>query len=251
MNRLFIIANGPSLRETNLELLEGEEAWGMARIHLLYPETSWRPTRYWWSDHPQHGEHLDDILFHMAQGYDCWFRRDVVDILRGDYKPRGEWVEEAYDKGILPVEVPDYVHAWDYCVHHNSARVGDLNWPDGWHLGFDKVKGGDPADVKLCKFGSGVSAMLQEAWLEGFDPIYVVGADLGFKPRKRGAPDECHFTSDYNNDYYDEYHAWQDNEGHQLLYKYAREWMGDGRVLNATKGGFLKTIPRVDYEGLF
>ena len=44
--RIFLVGNGPSLNNMNLDLLENEYSIGMNRIELLYPTTKWRPTHY-------------------------------------------------------------------------------------------------------------------------------------------------------------------------------------------------------------
>jgi len=44
--RCFIVANGPSLKKTNLDLLNGEITFGMNRIYLYFSEISFRPTYY-------------------------------------------------------------------------------------------------------------------------------------------------------------------------------------------------------------
>ena len=233
--RLFIVANGPSLNETNLDLLIGEESWGMARVHLLYKNTQWRPTRYWWSDHPQNQHDMDDVLFHLEQGYDCWYRRDVCEIIAGEYVPAGGWEPE-------PQSLPEHVTSWDYCVHHNSALFGDEHWPkDGWHMD------------TLCKYGSGVNVMLQQGCLEGFNPIYVIGADLGYKAREFGEPDINHFDPTYHSRLVEPSRAQRENEGHQVLYADARRWADAHgiQIVNATIGGDLKTLPRIEYDTLF
>ena len=42
--RCFIVANGPSLLKTNLDLLENEYTFGMNRIYLNFERSSFRPT---------------------------------------------------------------------------------------------------------------------------------------------------------------------------------------------------------------
>ena len=47
--RAFLIANGPSLAHTNLDLLEDETTIAMNRISQMYDKFSWRPTYYLFS----------------------------------------------------------------------------------------------------------------------------------------------------------------------------------------------------------
>jgi hypothetical protein len=44
--RCFIVANGPSLKKTNLNLLANEVTFGLNRIYLLFENTGFRPTYY-------------------------------------------------------------------------------------------------------------------------------------------------------------------------------------------------------------
>lgn len=44
--RCFIVANGPSLRNTNLDFLINETTFGLNRIYLYFSETAFRPTYY-------------------------------------------------------------------------------------------------------------------------------------------------------------------------------------------------------------
>jgi hypothetical protein len=44
--RCFIVANGPSLKVTNLELLQNEFSFGLNRIYLYFDQISFRPTYY-------------------------------------------------------------------------------------------------------------------------------------------------------------------------------------------------------------
>ena len=42
--RAFVIGNGPSLSPGDLDLIQGEVSLASNLIHLIYPQTSWRPT---------------------------------------------------------------------------------------------------------------------------------------------------------------------------------------------------------------
>ena len=235
--RIFLIGNGPSLAWTPLDLLIGEESWGMARVHLIYGSTQWRPTRYWWSDHPQNAQDMADVLWHMEQGYPCWYRSDVCQIITGEYKPAGGWAPE-------PRELPQHVHPWRYCIEHNAGlirdpRTGgvDLRRPAGWHLG----------DGVLCKYGSGLNPMLQQAYLEGYSPIYLVGVDLGFQESTL-EHDPNHFTAAYHSRAVEPERAAVDNDTHVDFHGHAREWCAPRgvHIYNATLGGSLEVFPRVD-----
>lgn len=258
--RIFLVGNGPSLAYTDLSLLIPEISWGMAEIQLIYPSTKWRPSRVWWNDHPQDVRHIESILYHVAQGYPCWIRKDVVDILTGEYDVRDRlgrsWGSEAYSAGLLPYAGDlSHVHGWDFCRQHNAGFIrfldedGEVRPDDrhseGWH---------DIENGLLCKYGSGLNCMLQQAVIEGYNPIYLLGCDLGFKGvALTGADDPDHFSPDYNRRVREGYRALMDNETHIDFHTHARDWTeANGfKIYNATPGGELEVYERVDYESLF
>ena len=95
--------------------------------------------------------------------------------------------------------------------------------------------------------------MLQQAYKEGFNPIYLVGCDLGFEGRASGADDQDHFSPDYNRRYASEARAQVDEETHIELHTQAYCFLASRSVeiYNATVGGQLEVYPRVVYEELF
>ena len=96
--------------------------------------------------------------------------------------------------------------------------------------------------------------MLQQAVREGFNPIYLLGADLGFVGRDGlGSPDPDHFSPVYNTRWADRVRAHMDNETQVDMHEHAKAWCDERniQVLNATLGGKLKVYPRVDFYSLF
>lgn len=175
MKRLFIVGNGPSLLEHDLDSLMGEETWACNRIHLLYGTTEWRPTRWWWTDHPQVAWQLRDIFDAVHREKLCWLRSDICEMLTGAYRPFGnEW--------NFYKELPPHVHSWAFCNEHLASRVTEPNWPKVYHW---------PTDGSLCKVGTGVSVMIAQAVHEGYDRLYLLGCDAGF------SPDLHHFDPEY------------------------------------------------------
>ena len=182
MKRLFVLGNGPSLLEHDLDSLMGEETWACNRIHLIYPLTAWRPTRWWWTDHPQVAWQLQDIFDAVDREKLCWPRRDIGDMLLGDYRPFGAMAPSG---NPWPFRKPldAHVHAWEFCNNHLASRVTDHNWPKKFHW---------PEDGSICKIGTGVSAMMAQAMTEGYDRIYLLGCDAKFTPGGKN-----HFDDNY------------------------------------------------------
>lgn len=195
---------------------------------------------------------MDDVLWHIEQDYPCWVRRDVCEIITGDYIPSGpndsgRWVHPAL-WAPEPRSLPSNVTSWDYCVPHNAGFIRtadgdeDIRRPEGWH------------DGPLCKYGSGYNVMLQQAARENYNPIYLVGADLGYVGRDEvEEADPDHFDPRYNTRWADTVRAGMDNETQNDMHTHAREWCEPRgiKIFNASLGGSLEVYPRVDFESLF
>ncbi len=244
--RLFLIGNGPSLRDTNLDLLIGEESWAMNRIHLIYDKTDWRPTRWFWADMPQRDYHRVDIGWHINSNlYPCYVRHDVLK------QAAGLW--PGFDKYA---DTEDCV-PWVHCKHHSAVVWGGDKVPNEWHLTHDlqgfESEMPNPYPYLICKFGSGFSALIQMAVLEGYAPIILVGVDGNLKPTVDGV-DYSHFDTAYWTDYMvTQEEADRTNLGlwhsHQMAHDYAAE--NGITILNATPDSQFTMWESVEYDALF
>ena len=269
VSRLFIIGSGPSLRETPLHLLTGEESWGMGRINKVYWRTPWRPTRVFWSDNIRE-ETLPDVLEHLDEGYDFYCRGMVSGALDGSYVSgplgRSPWVivpiyhhgppdrvkippAWAIDRHPLsyrpPDSLPSRIHNYEFCNEHSMNNVMKLpgHRPTSWR---SDVNGG------YCRFGGTFQVALMHAVEEGYNPIYVVAADLGFTAGGMG-DHRNHFTDDYQVIEYDEFKATGKNRAMAIAHSRAREYAEERgiKIYNAGMGGSLEAYERVDFNSLF
>jgi hypothetical protein len=78
--RCFIIANGPSLTNTNLELLENEITFGLNRIYLYFNNTSFRPTYYLAVNELVLEQFSDEIRQLEMPKFLNWNRRSLFDL---------------------------------------------------------------------------------------------------------------------------------------------------------------------------
>ena len=224
------MGNGPSLSDTQMGLLIGEQSWATGRIHLLYDRTFWRPTRYWSAEHITTDQQKEDFIFHIDQGYECWVRRDLV------------------TKYLS--HVADNVTPWSPCPGGHTGALKYL--PDGkLNTRFPKVWHTDPGENWLCKAGPTFNVMLQQAYHEGWNPIYLLGCDLGYKPT--GERDPNHFQDDYAIFDYDEARAKNEEETQtEMHYQAWSAFRQKGiSVYNATKGGTLDIYPRKPLKEVF
>ena len=96
--------------------------------------------------------------------------------------------------------------------------------------------------------------MMQQAVREGYNPIYLVGADLGYVGRDGlGEVDPDHFHPKYNTRWADRARADMDNDTQTDMHAHAQNWCRPRniQILNATLGGELQVYERVDFFSLF
>lgn len=231
--RAFIIGNGVSLRETPLHLLNGETTFAMNRIHKIYPDTSWRPTYYLLTDiqnlDPEEGlsgedAWVHDALVHIESGERCFFWGLLAAVLENHRKPY-----DIQDQNVTYIKL---------CQEHIVMDADSEGKPEGWHL------------PMLCKFGTGLAVAMQIAVQMKFDPLHLVGCDIGYKARgSYNEPDPNHFCDDYGSrDSMTEEEA--DLRNRTLIYAHRMAKSDcDERgitVYNSTIGGELEVYPRYD-----
>ena len=155
--------------------------------------------------------------------------RDIIDAnknskihIRGGYK---QWA--------MPLLGPRRnVNYFAICTHH-SMGIGDKienKAPAEWHL------------PEICRWGGSVLMAIQIAALEGYEPLYLVGCDLGYIRGKGN-----HFSPDY------------DDPIGRAKAKALNMMMGNAHALasvswgiyNAGVGGSLNAYPRVKLKELF
>jgi len=228
--RCFCVGNGPSLKDTPLHLLKDEYSFGLNKISDHYSETSWRPSFYV----------NVTILTTNAE----WSRAAMKSMAQ---------TPSFIDYGLFPYVL--------------EAKDGEFFVPDlVFPVGVTKTYRQDDPDPSLwshditesvSKYGSSMLSVLQIAVYMGFNPIYLLGCDLGWKPFGWGEKDPNHFSEDYWGDarvYETEkvvvteglanrYTA--DARSSHVLAKKVCDPMGV-KIYNATVGGDLEVYPRVD-----
>jgi hypothetical protein len=154
--RAWIIGNGPSLASTDLSLLKDEVTFATGRINLIYPKTEWRPT-YYVRVQDADGVDLkviqDDLKAIFQDGARCY--------LSNSYR----YIWANLRKFEHPGNSVDFI---DECAHHH-LHYDDKELPKEWHL------------PELCWYGNNGTLAIQLAAKLGYDPLYLVGFDLGYR----------------------------------------------------------------------
>jgi FkbM family methyltransferase len=229
---VFMIGNGPSLSETPLDELRGMYSFAMNRIALIYGKVRWRPSFFiCTSTNIAREEWRRDIIKTITLGTPSF----IWDKLK-------QYVEPYHFKNVA------YVN----CTH--GKEVTD-SAPDDW-WSYD-------ASQRVCKFGTSMLPALQIAIYMGFNPIYLLGCDLGFKPpiqavdnRKSSydagrqvQKDPNHFAADYGTPGCPPDVLNTNMRAAHILARRAAERIGVA-IYNATPGGDLDVYPRVDLREL-
>ena len=233
--RAFLIGNGPSLARTPLDQLQGEYTFAMNRIALLYDKINWRPSFFvCTTTNIEHPEWREDILRTISLGIPsfCW---------------------NSLNEYIPPLSNVIYIN----CTHGNEVVSYA---PDEW-WSYD-------ISQRVCKFGTSLLVALQIAVYMGFNPIYLLGCDLGFETngnkltlnmlisnalrrlagqKRISAPDPNHFDPNYGTPgFTPETLNINMLAAHNLALRVTERI--DVKIFNATLGGELEIYPRVELD---
>ena len=220
--RCFIVANGPSLRPEDLDLLHerGEITFGMNRIYKLFDQTAWRPTYYV----------CEDELIAQSQ------QTQINEI-------------EAKAK-FIPIELK-----WWHHVSIENACYFHLNYNerDRYPLSFST----DIAHQLDCR-GTVTFSCMQLAAYMGFSEIYLLGVDHNYQKTidlngnvvvDPNAKD--YFCEGYDADIKDVVvHDMGNNTRAYMDAKKYCDATGCTTIYNATRGGKLEVFKRVNFDEL-
>lgn len=224
--RCFVIGNGPSLNDMDLEKLRGEVTFAVNGFFLKAQALSWTPTFYVVEDHLVAEDRRQEIaafsgptkLFPANLAY-CL--PEAEDTLFFDHRPR-----------------KSYPDGFDF-----SLRADELTYT-GCTVTF--------TCLQLAAY-FGFSAI----YLIGVDADYAIPADVeadttyGVEVLNMPSDDKNHFHPDY----FGKGYRWHDPQVEKMLEAYAEAHRTAGaagiKIVNAGVGGKLEVFPRATYNSLF
>lgn len=245
--RCFVMGNGPSLNEMNLDLLAGERVFACNAAFLLFDRISWRPEFYTCVDVRVIRDRASDIAAMLDENPEMTaFFPSQITLHDGSGK--------SFDTStIIPPGANRY--------YFSEVENGMSNPP---HSMFSL----DASDHVIQPYTVAIT-MLQLAAYLGFNPIYLIGCDTSYTipssvkqaGRKIGnAGLLLTSTSDDDPNHFDPRYFGKDREwhnpqvekmiDHHQWAKIALDRRGV-KVFNATVGGKLEVYPRVDFDELF
>lgn len=215
-DHVFIIGNGPSLSQTDLDLIEGQPSIAMNRISLIYKKTRWRPSYYLMvSDnvcHPEWGSGWTDSINEAVA-------EPATECLIG--APFVQKVSEV-DK-IVPIQ------------SMTEFRIGD---PGSFSRN---------AAQHLSKSGTTMNMAFQLALYMGFSKVILVGADMNWQTLSSNSKDVNHFDPTYGA-------AIPDGERERIrmrnTHAFAKSHFDEAgiSVLNASLSTMIDVYPLIDFE---
>jgi hypothetical protein len=218
--RAWIVGNGPSIDRTPLDRLAEEYTFGINRIG----QTGFVPT-----------------LYFCSTGYigEAEYRADVVKTIDGCGLP-------FVCSNLMPIlarEVGREIF-WLECYFSSSEyRYVDPD-PEWWN----------PVSIeegKIANYGTSVFACSQILAYMGFNPIFLVGCDLGYREFQLGQRDPNHFGENYESGKFHRPQAVHDIDNpryilsHGIIRNQAKKMGID--IYNATLGGELEVYERVEF----
>ena len=209
----FIIANGPSLQTSDLNLLQQKKAitFAMNRIYKLFQETSWRPTYYVCEDINIFHESLDEINDIPAE-------KKFIPI-------NHKWYHN--------INVDDALYFWA-----NYDRTKDC--PDSFSTNIAK---------QMDSLGTVTFTCINIAAYMGFKKIYLLGVDHNYRVtiNEQGQTIVDNMAKDYFCENYDNdiknivvHDMGQNTRAYRKAKKYCDEH--GIHIYNATRGGKLDTL---------
>jgi hypothetical protein len=229
IHRAFVIGNGPSLVQTNLDLLTDEITFGCNRLLPLYETTKMRVRHYVRSEgmellnFPDPSVWADDVLYHLNSP-------DVTTWMNPYFRINLEKINEGK---AWQNEKPGRVNWIGACTHYLTHYDKD-DCPYLWHL------------PNFCSYGSSVTVAIQIAVTLGYSPIYLVGCDLGYVDGK-----PSHYHPDYEKGYEQMLRPAKYANLDTLMGHIVAKRSSKTPIYNATVGGQLEVYDRVCFEDLF
>lgn len=214
----FLVGNGPSLNDTPLDFLEHHYSFGMNQINLIYDQTVWRPTFY--TAITARGWHWSDDW--RQNIWENVMIHNLVSFVSRDIPLRGI--------NVYPLNMR---YKADFNGRHTRLFSTNCAKTVG-HLGTTMY-----------------SAFQIAVWM-GFNPIFFVGCDLGYKAEN--GESRGHFRDDYWGDRGKRQPMTEEmceriNRNTLLAHEAAKAYADANniKVYNATVGGELEIWPRMDF----
>lgn len=223
----IIIGNGPSLQAKDLEALQakGYSCFSANKIYKIFDQTSWRPDFYACTDHLVFNQNYRDIFKYISCPLFLHF---------------------GFKKKSKSSNFPGLTKGKEICYLKYFYHKGRIKFRP---------------DCKIILSGGSVTfVLISLAWMMGFRNIYLIGCDHNygaFAGQKTG--NSIDPGAGINQDYFAKNYMKpgelinvgdleKATEGYRIARKYIERH--GGHLYNATRGGKLEVLERVDLDEL-
>lgn len=225
--RVFLIGNGPSLAETDLNLLKNENTIAMNRISMIYDKNKdWKPTYYLFSS------------------------TNIKDKAWG-----AEWLSSVHS-AISELSTTSFIASIfkEYIDPHGNFN--NVNWFDSLSETRPNTKGEITENSfstnivdRIDKTGTTMNLALQLAYHMGFSEIVLIGADLGWTKDLGTEVDPNHFDKNYRANISNPYKANQQMRNvHKLALSVFNKNKPHVKIYNASIRTVLDTYPIIQFD---
>ena len=225
--RVFLIGNGPSLAETDLNLLKNENTIAMNRISMIYgANNDWRPTYYLFSSTNVKDEN--------------WGKEWLSSVHSAISEPLTKaFIASVFKPYIDPNDKFNQVKWFDSLSETRPNYMGEIT----------KESFSTNIVDKIDKTGTTMNLALQLSYHMGFSEIVFVGADLGWTKDLGSKHDPNHFDSNYRANISNPYKAnSQMRNVHKLALSIFKKNKPDVKIYNASVKTVLDTYPIIKFK---
>jgi len=228
-DRVFLIANGPSLAYTNLDLIKDEISIAMNKVSLIYPKNElWRPTYYLYSS-----TNVNSPVWGQS-----WI--DAVRAATVEEKTTS-FISTQFKGAIDPENTIPRINWFSSMSENKPAPNGDI---------LESCFSPNITE-RIDKSGTSMNLALQLSYHMNFKEIIVLGADLGFVADQGSTSDPNHFDKSYRADIAPHKVVKINNQMrniHSLAYRRFLERDESVKFYNASLNTCLDVYPIIDYE---
>lgn len=225
--RVFLIGNGPSLADTNLDLIKNEYSFAMNRISLIYDKNpEWRPTYY---------------LFSSTNCKNpVWGKEWSSSVEKAATDPKSTaFIAEIFK---------DYIDPWSEFSQIKWFNAMSETKPDLEGRISESCFSKDPVD-RIDKSGTTMNLALQLVYYMGFTEIVFLGTDLGWSFDQGSETDPNHFDKSYRANISNPKKANNQMRNiHSLSLKNFLEKDSKVKFYNASIRSVLDVYPMIDFE---
>ena len=222
---VYILGNGPSLKNINLDLLKDKTTIAMNRIDLIFNKSDWRPTYYlFFSTNIRNKIWGDDWKKSVLSSLN---ENSITSFVYNKFK--GDVLSQIHNKSKI---------YWVKKVTETKPSQAGV---------VDQKSFSTDISKRIDKSGTSMNIALQLAYFMDFSEIIIIGADLGWTKDHGSKSDPNHFDKSYRANIPNPKKAnLQMRNIHKLSLKYFNKNKPHVKIYNGSSESYLDVYPFID-----